>query len=576
MIDKRPLIFYCIALIFGCYSAAFVLNNTFLGAVFAASFLACIFFTMRSKLVIVAATFFVLGFVNYILYFEMVPAEYCSFRLQKLQGSSSLGNYRGRKILLKGDLEAFKEGEILFATGEFKEEPRYERGIIGEFYISSVKKSQSDFLSKIYVFKNKLYNKYKDEIGEDAAGEVMAASFGDISKVKSEAMTEMSELGIIHVISVSGLHMAIIYKLCEGTLGFGFGMFLSLLYCVFTGAEPSTVRSLIMIIVFKLSKKVYKNYDPLSSFSMAAIIILFINPTNAHDIGALLSFLSVLGIFLFYNRLKKVLWILPNKLNDYISLTLSAQVFSLPICIMVFNSVSTATIQGNIFLVPLYSALLLLGNLSMLAYGINFIFKWICWLLKVVFWAIQGGKEVLLFVSTGVLYMSYIEACILIIIYISYFLFKKGYKKFVWLPLFSVIFYLASAFTFVPKIEYVKVGYNKGIIYRSGLQSILFIEKSKIKEVSLLLCKKFNVWNVMDIGKDKEILYKYGESKVNVRFNSDKVFIDYSSKDEKLKVAFVKNDIPVLKDNFYDIIYLAYLEDSYHYYDKLASFKLTR
>ena len=402
----------------------------------------------------------------------------------------------------------------------------------------------------------------------------MAASFGDVSKLKEETKAGMSELGIIHVISVSGLHMAIIYKVCESTLGFGFGIVLSLIYCVFTGAEPSTVRSLIMIVVYKLSNKAYKNYDPLSSFSMAAIILLFMNPTYANDIGALLSFFSVLGIFLFYSKLRRTLWALPGKLNEYVSLTLSAQVFSLPLCIMVFNSVSTASIQGNIFLVPLYSALLLLGNLSMVVSGIDILFKASCYLVQFIFLAIQGGKEVLFYTTAGVMHMSYLEGVILIIIYISYFLYMKGYRQFLWLPLFTVVFYTAYIFTAIPEIEYVKMGYNKAIIYREGFKSVIFIDKAKVKEKNILLCKKFNVLEVVDIGKDREAYYSDGEHKINISFSSDRVMLEYSNKTDTLKAAVVKEDIPVFKDDFYDIIYVTYSNTSHGYYDKLVSFKL--
>jgi competence protein ComEC len=574
MIDRRPLIYYFIALLFGCFSALFVLNNIFLGAVFAASFLACIFFSEHSKLIYIVLAFFILGFINYILYFDIVPSDNCIIRLQKHQSFNSVGSYKGRKVLLKGNLKDFEEGEKLYIIGKFEKAPRYDKGVIGEFDIIKVNSSHSDVISKLYSFKESLYNKYKEEIGDEAAGEVMAASFGDDSNIQSAAMLEMSELGIIHVISVSGLHMAIIYKLCEGSLGFAGGMLISILYCIFTGAEASTVRSLIMIIIFKLSKKVYRNYDPLSSLSLSGIILLFINPSNALDIGAILSFLSVLGIFLFYSKIQRLLYKLPNKLNEYISLTLSAQVFSLPVCIMIFNSVSTASLQGNIFLVPLYSLLLLLGNISMLISGIDFVFKSACKLISIVYTSIQGGKEILLHTSSGVMYMSYVDACILLILYTSYFLYRKGHKKFLWLPLFSVFFYLCCSFAPVPEFQYVKVGNSRGIVYRSGFKAVLIVDKSKVKEEDLMLCKKFNVLSIEDIGKKTEVEYNYDRKNINVKFSKDMVLIGYIDKKTSLKIALVKNDIPVVKDYFYDIIFLSYEENSYGYYDELTSFKI--
>lgn len=56
-----------------------------------------------------------------------------------------------------------------------------------------------------------------------------------------------------------------------------------------------------MIIILKLSKKVFRKYDSLSSISLAAIIILLNKPYYILDIGFMLSFLSTLGILL-YNK----------------------------------------------------------------------------------------------------------------------------------------------------------------------------------------------------------------------------------------------------------------------------------
>ncbi|WP_163194250.1 ComEC/Rec2 family competence protein [Clostridium thermarum] len=574
MIDKRPLLYYFIALLFGCFSALFLSNNILLGAVFAASIFVYIYFAEHSKLVFIAAAFFILGSINYYLYYRLIPSENCSVRLVKHQSFNYLVKYKGRKILLNGKLEGYKEGEILYINGEFTKAPQYDKGIIGEFHVSGIVGTRSDILAKIYAFKERLYNKYKEEIGTEAAGELMAASFGDDSKIENSSMSEMSKLGIIHVISVSGLHMAVIYKLCEGTLGFTGGMILSVLYCIFTGGEVSTVRSLIMIMVFKLSKKVYKNYDPLSSLSLSGIILLFMNPSYALDLGAILSFLSVLGIFLFYSRVQRLLYRLPDKLNAAISLTLSAQVFSLPVGIMIFNSVSTASLQGNIFLVPLYSLLLLLGNISMILSGVDFAFKFTCKLINLVYTAIQGGKEILLFTSTGLMYMSYVDAIMLLILYISYMLHRKVHKKFMWLPLFSVVFYLGCSFAPVTEFQYVKIGSSRGVVYRSGFKSVLFLDKSAVKEEPLMICKKLRVLTFEDIGKSTEVVYNHHKKRINIKFNKDMVLIDYVNGETGIKTAFVKDYIPVAKDYIYDIIFLNTKDNSYSYYDELSGFKI--
>ena len=571
MIDKKPLIYFCFAQLIGSYSALFLLNRNILGAVLAASFLLIMLTSNKSSVVYILPIFLLIGFIRFYNYYKIEPPTVCKVRFLGTEGLYSIGSYKGRRVILKGDLAQCKLGQQLHVASTFKGIAQYDRGIIGEINIISIRNIESDYITKIYEFKEKLYNSFKKEVGEEAAGELMAVAFGHDSYLSAESKAIMSNLGVIHVVSVSGLHMALIYRICEYILGFGSSVIIALLYCIFTGAASSTVRALIMIIVFKLSKKVYRNYEPFSSLSMAAIIVIFLYPANVLDLGTLLSFLSVLGIFVFYQRFKKLLYRLPVKLNESISLTFSAQVFSLPLCIVAFNSISTALIQGNIFLVPLYSLLMVLGNVSLLFFNIDFIFKRLCLAIKISYTAIEGCKCFLLKASTGILYMSYAEAWILIFMYVSYFLYKKGYKMFLWLPLFSLVFYTVYNFSFTPTFQYVKIGANRGIIYRSGFESVLFLDRKRVKENETLLKKKFEVWKIEDISKAQ---YFDGHKKLNITSGNSKIQVAYFDGSRDLSIVFTQENIPVISYKKYDIIYLPYDKEAYQYYDCLYNIRL--
>ena len=568
MIDKRPLIYYCIAFLFGCYSALFILNNNFFGAALAASFLACIFITQKSKLSYVAAVFLILGYVNYYLYYSLVPPQNFPIRIDKVQSYYSTGSYLGRKFVVKGNVQGVAEGEKLYINGSYVFNPQYDKGIIGDIEIKSISGRKKDFISKLYTFKRKLYEKYEANMGEKPAAEVMAACFGDDSYMGQDTMQEMSSLGIVHVISVSGLHMALIYKVCEMFLGFGWGIALSIVYCLFTGAAPPTVRSLIMIIVLKLSKRVYKNYDALSSLSLAGIIVVAVRPANAMDAGTILSFLAMLGIFLHYEKIRKALYLLPEKLNESISLTFSAQVYSLPVCISMFNSASTAMLQGNILIVPIYSLLLILGNISLPFINIDFLFKFFCFFLKVAYEAIEGGRYILDRISSKPIFLSSIDGWVLVIIYVSYMLYKRRDRRFVWLPLFSVIFYVLCSFSPVPEFKYVKIGYNNAIIYRNGFKSVLFTDMEKYKGGDMLLRKKFNVGAIHNVDSKEDFAYRDKSLNFVVKHNNNGVLLNYLNGKAEVNMCFCDETIPVSGNQLCDIIYLPYKKTGY-YYDEL-------
>ncbi len=95
-----------------------------------------------------------------------------------------------------------------------------------------------------------------------------------------------------------------------------------------------------MITLLKSSKRLFKTYDPLSSISLGAIILLIYKPYNLFSMGFLLSFGGTLGIILFYKKLLEGFYMLPPKLNEYLSLGLSAQAFIYPILVIAFGKFS--------------------------------------------------------------------------------------------------------------------------------------------------------------------------------------------------------------------------------------------
>ena len=100
--------------------------------------------------------------------------------------------------------------------------------------------------------------------------------------------------------------MSIVYKALEIIIGYKIALLFSFAYMIFTGGQASTIRAFIMIFILKISSKVYKKYDSLSSISLAAIILLLFRPFYILDIGFMLSFLCVLGIILYNKKIKKV------------------------------------------------------------------------------------------------------------------------------------------------------------------------------------------------------------------------------------------------------------------------------
>ncbi|MDR2157200.1 MAG: ComEC/Rec2 family competence protein, partial [Clostridiales Family XIII bacterium] len=124
--------------------------------------------------------------------------------------------------------------------------------------------------------------------------------FGDTSDME-ETMYEMFQTnGVAHILSVSGIHVAIVYGFFNVLFGGrrSVPVCLCILICLFVYAllsefSPSVVRAVVMIGFHILAKLVAKRYDLLTGICAAALIILLFNPLQLFGVGFQLSFLAV-------------------------------------------------------------------------------------------------------------------------------------------------------------------------------------------------------------------------------------------------------------------------------------------
>lgn len=470
----KPLVFYGTALFIGCISFIAFNNSLLIGAVIAASFLIIILSTVDFKFSLLIISFFVIGIVSSYIYYNIdINSSISKVRLIKYNEFYSIGKFSGRNVLLKGNLSKDDEGLNLIIKGKFEPNRDYARGIIGTFYIDEEIRDKSDYISYTSTFKKKLYDKFVNYLGEEKAALIMSLCYGEANYLSEAQKNDFKKLGVIHAISVSGFHMAIIYKLLEGILGIGPSILVSFLYVLFTGAQPATLRAFIMIFTLKMSKKVFKNYDALSALSLSGIIILTLKPYYCCDLGFILSYLSTLGILLYYNKVRRVLFNLPKMLNESISLTLSAQVYSMPYAALTLENLSFGFIPGNIILLPIYSVLVLIGNIALIFYKFDFVFRIFCILLKIFMLVLDGATYILLTITPDIVYLNIFESSSLLIIIICFILIKRGANKLKPVPLIVLFLLLISNYKFFPNIKYVDLGASDGAIIEYKYNRIL-------------------------------------------------------------------------------------------------------
>lgn len=251
-----------------------------------------------------------------------------------------------------------------------------------------------------------------------------------------------------------------------------------------------------MIFVSKTSFKLYRNYDGVSALALAGIILLSIKPYYLMDVGFCLSFLATLGIVLFQKVINNKLYKLPSFLRESISITMSAQIFTFPYMIFAFESFNLGFLVGNLFLVPIFTLLIILGNSAAILLN-TFLIKYIKYFVDILMQILNGGIYILHSISPKTSYLTYLEGCIVIAIYICYLLVKKGNKKYIYLPLFLCTLIIFEYYKPYTEIKVLDVLGKEAYIISYKKRNVLLTNSNKVGED---LIKGYNIDEVKRIG----------------------------------------------------------------------------
>ncbi|MGM9552357.1 MAG: ComEC/Rec2 family competence protein [Clostridia bacterium] len=214
-----------------------------------------------------------------------------------------------------------------------------------------------------------------------------AIALGDKTGFSEEFSDKLTKAGISHIACVSGLHVSLVgmgvYMLLKRKkyLAFLLSVGSVVLFTVITGAAPSTVRAAIMFTVYIFSKVSMRQNDSFTTLSLSAMILIAINPYVIYDWGFVLSFLSVLGIEVFYNDLHNALKFLPGYFGESIAVTLSAQIMTFPAITIIFGRISAYSVLSNIVISAIFTTVLYLCIIFVFVSnipGVNILFSSLC------------------------------------------------------------------------------------------------------------------------------------------------------------------------------------------------------
>ena len=189
----------------------------------------------------------------------------------------------------------------------------------------------------------------------------------DRTEMDAEMVSDFSKSGLVHFLAISGTHLAIIFWLILYLLKPIFPakfrkipIVLSLLFIwsftIFIDYGSSVVRSCLMITAYYSFVLLQRKPDLLHAMAIAGFAILIFDTHQLFDVGFQLSFIAVFGIFWLNEPILKNLPRPKNKIQDFlfnvVSMSLAAQMATLPLVIFYFHQYSFLSIVANVIIVP--------------------------------------------------------------------------------------------------------------------------------------------------------------------------------------------------------------------------------
>lgn len=231
--------------------------------------------------------------------------------------------------------------------------------------------------SKIYgsllAIKNKFNQKLSVLIPAPQSGLMSGLILGGDAFLSKEYQDNFSKTGTTHIIAVSGYNVTIIaeYLMILGIFlglwrkqAFWFAAIGITLFVIITGLAASAVRAGVMGILLIWAMKNGRLANSQNAIIFAAAVMLIANPLLLRwDIGFQLSFLATLGIIHLYPMFEERL-VKKQKafgLTEILFLTLSAQIFVLPIILYNFGRLSLISPLANLLVLPIIPLTMLLG-----------------------------------------------------------------------------------------------------------------------------------------------------------------------------------------------------------------------
>lgn len=330
---------------------------------------------------------------------------------------------------------------------------------------------------------------------------------GDLLRKDYVLENALERSGLIHIASVSGIHLAFLVGFIRQITGRGkktayICVPVILIFAAMTGGQPAIIRSSMMQILLLIAQSVDREHDSITTLSLALFLMLFLNPQAAASISLQLSFTAVAGIYLITPRIQSWLEMvfggrerMQSKVGKRIlyfvyssvSASLGAIALTAPISAFYFGAIPLLSIVSNLLVSPVIALILnlgliacMLGSLLMplaqvIAAFVTCFLRYIIWIAKV----LGGLPFAAVYTSNPLVVLWFVSSYLFILISYMFKGKKRTYRPVIPLCLSLSFLCVIMLFTFMfyefgdGHIAVLDVSQGQSIVFFAGKNTMM-------------------------------------------------------------------------------------------------------
>lgn len=435
-----------------------------------------------------------------------------------------------------------------------------------------LKKSEWKLLEKgdksLLYYSNKLRNRLlsilkKSGVEQGQFGVASALLLGSKDDLTYGQKKSFAIAGAMHVLAVSGLHVGILFlvlnavlfflnksqraRVIKATILIAFLWF----YALLTGLSPSVLRAATMFSFVVIGQTINRKTNIYNTLAASALLLLLLNPFLINEVGFQLSYLAVLGIVYFqpkiYSHVYTKWWLL-DKIWSITSVSIAAQIATLPLTLYYFHQFPTYFLLANIVVIPAATIILSLGILILILSPFTIIAAALGWILNEFIWYLNSFIELFHYLPFSVMNgvsISRLEVLLLtgIIILLSI---SISTKKVKWLNrallvlLFSVGLDLVEDYNLIhsDRICVYAVQKEKAMDFIHGKNNYFVASNGLINDEKKIGFHVQPNWNRLDLENTESTLWANHNVSWNNILDQKQNFYYYKGK----RIAVISND----------------------------------